>query len=109
MRIIVAAVVLTALAGCVTRQTHQPVTEAITYEPGVASYYDRNSDGVVDFEFHDPGCCDRNWGLLDTDFDGRYDKRITWGWGTNRYGVDLPVPEKVTVSAGEPPLSGWQN
>jgi len=75
----------------------------------VTTYYDRNQDGLVDLEFHDPGCCDRDWALVDTDFDGRYDKRAQWSYALVKDVIDLPVPRNVVVTTGRPPLSGWQN
>jgi hypothetical protein len=59
----------------------------------VVSYYDRNHDGVVDFELHDdPGYAHAQWGLIDTDFDGRYDVLQTFAPGGKRYTVEVFVP-----------------
>jgi hypothetical protein len=109
MRKITAVVVLAALSGCATQRPEAARLGAVSSEPDVATYYDRNQDGVADLEFHDPGCCDRDWALVDTDFNGRYDKRVQWSYALVKAAVDLPVPRNVVLTAGQPPLSGWEN
>ena len=49
----------------------------LRHEHWVVTYYDRNRDGIVDFEFHHvPGQADEAWALSDTKFRGRYDRRL---------------------------------
>jgi hypothetical protein len=71
----------------------------------VTTYYDRNHDGIVDFELHDiPGAADAAWALSDTKFRGRYDVRLTFGYAFQREKVDLPVPKNVKITSGKPPV-----
>jgi hypothetical protein len=55
-------------------------------------YKDRNGDGIVDSEYHAYGGADLNWELRDTDFDGRYDKKIRYGYTRVESVVDEAVP-----------------
>ena len=72
-------------------------------ENGEITYYDRNHDGIVDYEFHSFGCCDRDWGLLDTDFNGRYDLKLRWGFSFSKEAVmSSQVPGGVTISKDAP-------
>lgn len=73
-------------------------------EFGTVTYHDDNSDGVVDFEMHDFGCCDRNWALVDSDFDGTFDLRVQWGESFTEEPVEQPVPSLVSIA---PRGSGW--
>jgi hypothetical protein len=58
----------------------------------VVNYYDRNHDGVVDFELHDdPGYAHAQWGLIDTDFDGRYDVLQVFAPGGKRFPIEVFV------------------
>ena len=60
------------------------------------SYYDRNGDGKVDQEKHQyRGVADADWELQDNDYDGRYEKKILYGFGIVESAVDLPVPTHV--------------
>ena len=71
----------------------------------VMTYYDRNHDGIVDFELHDiPGAADAAWALSDTKFRGRYDTRLKFGYAFQREKVDLPVPKDVKITSGNPPV-----
>ena len=71
----------------------------------VVTYYDRNHDGVVDFEFHDiPGAADAAWALSDTKFTGRYNVKLKFGFAFEREKVDLPVPKNVKITPGKPPV-----
>lgn len=57
------------------------------------SYFDRNGDGMVDFEKHThPGDADADWELRDDDYNGRYEKKILYGFAVKESVVDLPVP-----------------
>jgi hypothetical protein len=98
MRIVVLAFV-TLLSGCAT--SHSPAKP----DRYVATYYDRNYDGVVDFELHDiPGAADAAWALSDTKFRGRYDVRLKFVYAFEREHVNLPVPEHVKITSGKPPV-----
>src|SRR3954467_6847941 len=71
----------------------------------VTTYYDRNHDGIVDFELHDiPGAADAALGLTDTKFRGRYDVRLKFGYAFQREKVDLPVPKNVKIISDKPPV-----
>ena len=72
----------------------------------VITYYDRNHDGVVDFELHRvPGGADTDWALSDTRFRGHYDLRISWGYALEKKPVNLPVATHVPITPGQPPVS----
>jgi len=61
-------------------------------------YYDRNGDGKVDQEKHHyPGVSDADWELRDDNYDGRYDKKIVYGFAVTESAVDLPVPTHVHI------------
>jgi len=61
-------------------------------------YYDRNGDGAVDLERHHyPGVEDADWELHDDDYNGRYEKKILYGYGILESAVDLPVPTHVHI------------
>ena len=69
------------------------------------TYYDRNNDGIVDFEFHHaPNAWDADWSLADTQFHGRYDLKIDHSPFGGKHPVDLPVPRRVQITRGEPQL-----
>jgi hypothetical protein len=71
----------------------------------VTTYYDRNDDGVVDFEFHDiPGAADAAWALSDTKFKGRYNVRLKFGYAFERERVNIPVAKHVKITHGKPPV-----
>jgi hypothetical protein len=71
----------------------------------VVTYYDRNHDGIVDFELHDiPGAADAAWALSDRKFRGRYDVRLKFGYAFERERVDIPVPKNVKITLGKPPV-----
>jgi len=76
-------------------------------ERWVVTYYDRNHDGIVDFELHTLGSghADADWALSDTKFRGRYDLRIHWGYVLEKRRVDIPVPKGVNITPGQPPVS----
>jgi len=59
------------------------------------TYYDRNRDGIVDYELHTLGSghADADWALIDTAFRGRYNLRVHWGIALEKQRVDVPVPE----------------
>src|SRR6266404_7351642 len=71
----------------------------------VTTYYDRNHDGVVDFELHEtPGVADAGWALSDTKFVGRYDVRLKFGYVFSRERIDKIVPKNVSITKGKPPV-----
>jgi len=93
---------VTGLIGCASQERGVRPSFDDLGDPAVVTYYDRNHDGIVDYEFHNFGCCDRNWGLIDTDFNGRYDLKLRWGYSFERMPVDAPVPSDVHVSSDAP-------
>jgi hypothetical protein len=99
-----AATLIAALfAGC---STHREQRFDNPEEGFVVTYYDRNHDGVVDFELHDnPKMADDAWALSDTKFTGRYDARLVFGYAFERQKVDIPVPRHVHITRGRPPVS----
>ncbi len=97
-----ALVVALVVAGCASLPQRAPRSSTGVGEPGLVTYYDRNHDGRVDYEYHDVGCCDRNWALMDTDFDGRYDVMRRWGYGYSEAATDSPVPTGVLISSPDP-------
>ena len=69
----------------------------------VATYYDGNGDGIVDYELHDiPQMADDAWALRDRNFDGRYDVRYVFGVVGTRSKIDQPVPRSVRITPGNP-------
>jgi hypothetical protein len=98
---IVSAIVLLGCAAQVPRASHTHEQASDQY---VITYYDRNQDGRIDYELHDVGCCDRNWALVDADYNGRYDLELRWGFSLMRRPVDSPIPRNwVPITAGYPP------
>ena len=62
------------------------------------SYYDRNRDDKADLETHrHPGIADADWDLRDDDYNGRYEKKILYGFAVKQSAVDIPVPTDVHV------------
>jgi hypothetical protein len=65
MRLAIVALMAALLMGCAT------TTSALEKDRYVVTYYDRNHDGIVDFELHRlPGTADSTWALSDTKFRG---------------------------------------
>jgi hypothetical protein len=86
------------LVSCVTRGW-TPIEP-----PGHVTYYDRNGDGIVDYELHAwPGHADADWALIDTKFRGQYDLRVDWGYVFEKHRIDMPVPRHVKITPGKPP------
>ena len=91
------------LSACASSDTAEQIVAL--QERYVVTYYDRNRDGVVDFELHDiPGAADAAWALSDTKFHGRYDVRLKFGYAFERERVDIPVPKHVKITKGKPPV-----
>jgi hypothetical protein len=62
------------------------------------SYYDRNSDGKVDLEKHQhSGVVDADWDLRDDDYDGRYEKKVLYGFAVKESSEDVRVPTGVKI------------
>jgi hypothetical protein len=106
MRLVVFSCALALLGGCAGPSAKIPLEES----HWVTTYYDRNHDGVVDFELHTLGTghVDADWALSDTNFRGRYDLRIHWGFVLEKKRVDIPVPKNVKITPGQPPVSETQ-
>lgn len=80
-------------------------TPSATENLSVTTYYDRNEDGVVDYELHRiPGMTYWTWALMDSKFKGRYDARLRLAYPFGSDGVDLPVPRNVKITPGMPPI-----
>ncbi|QIF05457.1 hypothetical protein [Roseimicrobium sp. ORNL1] len=63
------------------------------------TYYDRNGDGKVDCESHTHrGWADADWLLMDDNYDGRYEKKMSFGVKVFETEVDIPVPTGVPIS-----------
>jgi hypothetical protein len=75
--------VFTVAGGCATPKRH------------AVDYKDTNRDGKIDQEYHSYLASDANWELRDENFDGRYDKKISYGYGKDVTLIDKPVPHKV--------------
>jgi hypothetical protein len=58
------------------------------------TYEDRNGDGRIDHEYHAFAGRDCNWELVDTDFNGRYDRKIAHGFSRQETLIDQPVPRR---------------
>ena len=78
---------LLPLAACTTsRPTERP---PIAYE---VTLIDRNHDGLADKKrFHAPGMADADYDLLDTDYDGTYDQKITYSYALIKTRVEIPA------------------
>jgi hypothetical protein len=102
MRLIVLPCVFALVTSCIATTPKSPLEEG----HWVTTYYDRNHDGIVDFELHLlPGTSDTAWALSDTKFRGRYDVRIHWGYTLERKRVDISVPKGVKITPGQPQVS----
>jgi hypothetical protein len=80
------------------------VVRSAPEDHSVVTYYDRNNDGVVDYELHQvPGTMYWAWALIDSKFIGRYDRRIKLAYPFDSETVNLPVPRHVKITKGGPP------
>jgi len=70
--------------------------EALPKIEYVVTYYDRNHDGQVDFEWHHAiNASDSDWALIDTNSDGFYDARLEYGYGFDHKRIHKAVPQYV--------------
>ena len=92
--------VIAVLASCASQDSGRARQRWVT------TYYDRDHDGIVDFEVHTLGSghADADWVLVDTKFRGRYDLRINFGFVPERKRVNIPVPRNVKITPGQPPF-----
>jgi hypothetical protein len=97
MQRIIALFVAMGIAGCATaRPPNLP--------QGEVTYYDRNHDGRVDFEFHAVGF-DTDWALADRDYDGYYDIYLSYGIaGSAIYKIHRPVAAGVKITKRRIPV-----
>ena len=79
-------------SGCATRSNN------LLEDKEWISYYDRNSDGKVDRENHQhTGMADADWELQDDDYDGKYEKKILYGYVLEESAVHVPVPTGIRI------------
>lgn len=72
-------------AGCAGPPTNGAPKERIIY-------LDRNRDGRIDEEKHVASDgCDMDWSLIDTDFDGFYDRKVLYGVAVTSQLVRSPI------------------
>ena len=92
-------VLAVVLASCASREPSTPNWHI--------TYYDRNGDGIVDYELHvlGSGHADADYALIDTAFRGRYNLRVHWGVALAKQRVDIPVPKHMKITPGKPPKS----
>jgi hypothetical protein len=75
----------------------------------VVTYYDRNRDGIADYELHQVRRTTYlSYALIDSKFTGRYDVRMKLAYPFNSERVNLPVPLHVKVIPGMPPYPADQ-
>jgi hypothetical protein len=99
MRFAVIGLLAALVVSCVAPES------AVQRDRYVVTYYDRNHDGVVDFELHDiPGAADAAWAFSDTRFVGRYDVRLKFGYAFERESVSIPVPKRAKITPRKPPV-----
>ena len=90
MRSALLASVITVLGGCDLPP------------PPLITFYDRNGDGVVDFELHHHlRSDDTDYAFCDTQFRGRYDLKINYNPFNSPEPIDRPVPTGVKITAGQ--------
>jgi hypothetical protein len=107
MRKIAVLTTLILLGACTPELGHAPSNDPASGEFTGVAYYDRNNDGVVDFELHMPGCDDCDWALVDDDFNGRYETHVLRGYSMVKTVVDAPVPKAVPLRVGQSPPFRW--
>lgn len=102
MRALLMLGIAVVLLGCASTTQVAP---SAADDVGKVTYFDENVDGIVDYEYHDFICCDRNWALVDTDFDGYFDVRAQWGYSYTETPIHEQVPYDVVIRPGK---SGWR-
>jgi len=82
-----------------TASCHGPAKQKDTFERiDQVTYLDRNADGRADVENHHyPGLADADWQLRDDNFDGRFEKKVLFGYAIVESAVDVPVPKHVHI------------
>lgn len=102
-RLSTAALALCLPTGCANSPTAGVPQERILYQ-------DRNHDGRIDEEKHViTNGCDMDWSLVDTDFDGIYDRMIRYGYAVTSSPVRIPIRPGTIVQSPPsvpPGLSG---
>ena len=97
MRQKITSLVVAFLASC-TIATGSPENHT------VVTYYDRNRDGIADYELHQVRKTTYlSFALIDSKYTGRYDVRLKLAYPYNSERVNLPIPRHVKVIAGMPP------
>jgi hypothetical protein len=107
MRNIAALAVFFLLGACTSEQGSPAAGDPASGEFVGVAYYDRNNDGLADFELHRPGCDDCDWALIDDDFNGRYETHVLRGYSTVKTLVDASVPRNVPLRVGQSPPFRW--
>jgi hypothetical protein len=75
----------------------------------VVTYYDRNRDGIADYELHQvPGTTYWTWAYVDSKFTGRYDVRLKLAYPFGSDAVNIRVPRHVKLIPGMPPYAADQ-
>ena len=75
----------------------------------VVTYYDRDRDGIADYELHHVRKTTYlSFVLIDSKYSGRYDVRMSLAYPYNSERVNLPVPRHVKVIPGMPPVDADQ-
>jgi hypothetical protein len=80
------------------------IAQSAAEERDVVTYYDRDGDGVVDYELHRVrNTVYLSYALIDSKYAGRYDKKMKLAYPFNTDRVDIPVPRHVKFIRGMPP------
>ena len=75
----------------------------------VVTYYDRDRDGIADYELHHVRKTTYlSFVLIDSKYSGRYDVRMSLAYPYNSERVNLPVPRHVKITPGMPPVEADQ-
>ena len=81
-----------ALAACAPGGDQGPDER---YANEILTRKDRNKDKVYDYERHHfPGGSQADWEYVDTNFDGVYDQKITYGFTIRTEQVNIPVDSR---------------
>ena len=97
-----AIVCFSVLTGCAA--TADPDASFLTDRRFVVTYYDRDGDGRADFASYElPDSSHSDWALVDTDFDGRFDRKLRYGNTVGEYPTSILVPRAVKIAGRRPP------